>query len=490
MAVKQFFRAWLVLALAFALVLLYEWVYPHSSFLKQFRSYIHGETLQELPIDENDATKRLMEQALALEQSDTLPYPLNQALPLSLRPKARVLLSDYDINSLFEEEYIPLSLDCLRLAAQEQLAYRGEQYLQYFFEALEALKLGKKKKLRIGYFGDSTTEGDLCVSFFRSALQSKYGGKGVGFVPINHSGMRFRQTIRQQADARWQKKEYLFKGGVFDYGIAGEYVTAPAVEQNSYSLNFQAGKGQGDFQQVYLFYGKGEENAHIELLVENAQGQVDSLKLPYTGELVNRVKLSNSPTSSLKLSFRFVGGQTPLFGLSFEGETGIYVDNIAKRGDSGSQFGRIKSSVLAKFRQYLDYDLIILQYGPNILSDRHLEYGFYETLLLRSVSHLKTVYKNTPILIVSNPDRGVRRGGEIQTSPAVYGLLKAQSRAALRSESAFFNLFDAMGGEGSMKRWVEEAPTKASSDYTHFNGRGGQEVARLLWDYLFAEEAQ
>src|SRR5258705_6549919 len=43
---------------------------------------------------------------------------------------------------------------------------------------------GHRKRTRIAYFGDSQVEGDLVTSELRALLQGKFGGKGVGFVPI------------------------------------------------------------------------------------------------------------------------------------------------------------------------------------------------------------------------------------------------------------------------------------------------------------------
>ena len=41
-----------------------------------------------------------------------------------------------------------------------------------------------------------------------------------------------------------------------------------------------------------------------------------------------------------------------------------------------------------------------------------------------------------------------------------------------------------MGGDGSMVKWVEEVPSKANKDYTHFNHRGAKEAANLIFTQL------
>jgi len=75
------------------------------------------------------------------------------------------------------------------------------------------------------------------------------------------------------------------------------------------------------------------------------------------------------------------------------------------------------------------------------------------------------------------------------TDPSVPRLLEAQRRLAQRTHSAFWNLFEAMGGANSMVDWVEQSPPLANKDYTHLNGRGGRKIADLLYQHLMSEYA-
>ena len=53
--------------------------------------------------------------------------------------------------------------------------YTGNQYLVTFFEKLFQLETKKEGNVRIAYFGDSMTDGDLIVKDFRSYFQEKFG---------------------------------------------------------------------------------------------------------------------------------------------------------------------------------------------------------------------------------------------------------------------------------------------------------------------------
>ena len=49
---------------------------------------------------------------------------------------------------------------------------------------------------------------------------------------------------------------------------------------------------------------------------------------------------------------------------------------------------------------------------------------------------------------------------------------------------AYWNLFEAMGGEGSIQKMVKANPSQANRDYTHINFKGGKHLATLLYETL------
>ncbi len=78
----------------------------------------------------------------------------------------------------------------------------------------------------------------------------------------------------------------------------------------------------------------------------------------------------------------------------------------------------------------------------------------------------------------------MKRGGTYQTSPDIPILVNAQSDMAKTTGSAFWNLFEAMGGLDSMKSFVHASPPLASKDYTHFNAAGASKIAMMLLDVI------
>lgn len=132
------------------------------------------------------------------------------------------------------------------------------------------------------------------------------------------------------------------------------------------------------------------------------------------------------------------------------------------------------------------YDLIVLQYGLNIVTDSVMSYGWYGNRMVNAISHLKRCFPESDILMLGVSDRSRQVDGEFETMPAVLALLHAQRRAAKRAGVTFWNTFGAMGGENSMVGFVER--NWASKDYTHLSFRGGREIANALLKALLSEK--
>ncbi|MCK5457808.1 MAG: hypothetical protein KAI45_11830, partial [Melioribacteraceae bacterium] len=74
------------------------------------------------------------------------------------------------------------------------------EQLQYFFEALNN---SKSSQVRIAHYGDSSLEGDLITAYLRNKFQQKFGGKGVGFLPITSVDINFRETTKIRFSDDW-----------------------------------------------------------------------------------------------------------------------------------------------------------------------------------------------------------------------------------------------------------------------------------------------
>ena len=176
---------------------------------------------------------------------------------------------------------------------------------------------------------------------------------------------------------------------------------------------------------------------------------------------------------------------TLFYGATMDGDAGIAVDNFSLRGTSGLSLRSIPMHTLREFGRERPYDLIVLQYGLNVATELGRNYDKYIAGMHTALEHLKEAFPQAGILIVGVGDRDYKtEEGELRTMPGVKNLMRYQQNLAADAGVAFWNLFEAMGGDCSMARLVEAKPAMANYDYTHINFRGGKHLAQLLYEAL------
>ena len=359
--------------------------------------------------------------------------------------------------------------------------YTGNQYLVTFFEKLFQLETKKEGNVRIAYFGDSMTDGDLIVKDFRTYLQEKFGGQGVGFVNITSESASSRSSVTHEFSGNWKTQSYLkVKRPSRAFGVNGHVFFANDTANVAW-VKYKATKTKfaSELPRPTLFYGS---SSNKEGKVFFVAGDTIVKKLTPNNTL-NTLTLSEGSLKNLKVNFK-KADSIPIYGFNFDDGKGVHVDNFSNRGNSGLPLGSFDINTMRAFHAKLDYDLIVLQYGANVLNYGTLDYTWYEKRMTKVVNHLKECFPGVAILIVSTADKSTKYDLELKTDSAVVPLNRAQKKYAIKSEASFVNMYTLMGGDGSMVKWVEEVPSKANKDYTHFNHRGAKEAANLIFTQL------
>jgi lysophospholipase L1-like esterase len=110
-----------------------------------------------------------------------------------------------------------------------------------------------------------------------------------------------------------------------------------------------------------------------------------------------------------------------------------------------------------------------------------------ENALAKELSFVRALMPNVPIIVIGVSDRAYKNGEVYETNPNVILVRDAQKRAALRTGCVFWDLFEAMGGENSIVRWVDRKPALAGRDYTHFSANGAKLVGEIFYKSLMVE---
>lgn len=357
-----------------------------------------------------------------------------------------------------------------------------------FYEALDRLSSGDSDdgQVRIAVFGDSFIEADIFTADLREMFQKQFGGCGVGFVTITSITSGFRPTVRHTFDG-WSSHA-VTDSVYFDkkkQGISGHYF----VPRNGAYVEL---RGQSKYASLLdtcqrasiFFYNK--DSVLLSARVNRGEskqyafGPSDRLQQVQVDGRIGSVRWSVDRADSALF-----------YGLAMDGKKGIILDNFSLRGSSGLSLRSIPQSMLKQFNRLRPYDLVILEYGLNVATERGRNYDNYQKGLLTAIAHLKECFPQAGILLLSVGDRDYKtENGELHTMPGVKNLVRYQQNIAAESAIAFWNMFEAMGGDGSMADLVHAKPSMANYDYTHINFRGGRYLAGLLYETLMYGKEQ
>ncbi|CAM4018966.1 membrane protein [Flavobacterium antarcticum] len=385
-------------------------------------------------------------------------------------------------DSLAKQPIVFEENDGIKFPEEKFENYKGNQYLIPFFEQLYQLETNKKGKVRIAYFGDSMTDGDMIVQDFRTYFQEKFGGQGVGFVAITSESAASRSSVQHEFSGNWKTQSYLnVKYPQRSFGVNGHVFFANDTAHSAW-VKYKAGRSRYNTQldNPTLFYGSGKNKTGR---ISYVLGKDTIRKTLMPNKILNTLSLSNAPIKQFKANFS-KADSIPIYGFNFDDGVGVHVDNFSQRGNSGIPISKFDVATMKAFQNELQYNLIILHYGTNVLNYGTKDYTWYDRSMTKTINRLKECFPGVSILVVSTADKSSKYDLEMKTDSAVVPLTLSQKRYALKTQSSYINLYTLMGGDGSMVKWTEEEPALANKDYTHFNFRGAKKIAKIIYDQL------
>ncbi|MBQ9463064.1 MAG: hypothetical protein IJU68_05335 [Bacteroidales bacterium] len=346
-----------------------------------------------------------------------------------------------------------------------------------FFAALDE---AGTKQLRILHYGDSQIEEDRITSTLRAGLQERFGGGGPGLLPFGrpYYTMGFSQSCTADLSRAAVFGESARKSNS-RYGIMGQcarmdtsvFTTVSAVKDNK--------SASRTFNRLTLLAG------NISAPVNVKCGKLTQ-KLSASDERSGVARLVfDLPDSSDRVRFS-VWGAADIYGVQLDDTLGVCVDNIPMRGCSGTVFTRMNSSQIREYAEQDNVRLIILQYGGNVVPYRKTGNAIseYKTSIEKQIKHLHTLAPKASILFIGPSDMSTNIKGRMQTYPHLPMLADSLKSAAVNSGAAYWDMFAAMGGEGSMAEWVKARPQLAGNDYVHFTPRGAVAIGEMLLETI------
>jgi len=351
-----------------------------------------------------------------------------------------------------------------------------------FYAKLDAIDR-LSRPVRIAYFGDSFIEGDLLTGDLRELFQERFGGQGVGWVDCGSQVNGFRITVSHQFSGLEMHDAMNRPYNRELAGIAQRYFIPEGTVTITMSGSRQK-KYLGSWTQSTLFL-KTPDSLLVATTLNGDTTVVDSLggsdELQAVVHRPDSVRLHK-----IRYQLHHAPRQVILYGAAHESQRGVILDNFSLRGSSGVHIAGVPMTTMRQFARLRAYDLIVLQFGLNMVSNENDEgaYVSYIRSMGRSIDHLREAYPESSILVIGVPDRDQRTAEGLTTMEGVEVMTAYQQLMASEHHVAFYNLFEAMGGAGSMRTLVEKG--MANKDYTHINAKGGRHIADIIFKSLMA----
>ena len=126
--------------------------------------------------------------------------------------------------------------------------------------------------------------------------------------------------------------------------------------------------------------------------------------------------------------------------------------------------------------------MVVINYGTNESVYAAFVDKVFEKELRETIRRIRVALPGKGILVMSPMDRGERNSaGQIETVPALQRLVELEKKISAQEGVAFFNTFEAMGGNGTMAKWYSSEPRLVGADFIHPMPGGAKIIGNLLY---------
>ena len=363
--------------------------------------------------------------------------------------------------------------------AQGQPLEDAHGAMDAFYQSLARGAAGQAGALtRICHFGDSLIEMDLISGPARKILQQRFGDGGHGFVRVSwlkpwykHQDVSFKLTPEWITVENWKTlnpdvSNLFGLGGpvsiAFKAGATATYETVKAAPGNKVSR----------FEMLLLQTPQG---GRLKVEADGKSLGVVDTKGAKVGSAYAQVEVPDGPH---RFTVMALDKDARTFGVVLErSNPGVVYDALGINGIGMSVFLKIDRREWLTQVAHRDPALIVLGFGSNEAGADDLDIKDYKQKVAQVIKALHQAAPRASILLIGPLDRATKQGTQLVSMPLVKPIVAAQRAAAAENHAAFWCVYEAMGGDGSMARWYQAKPRLASGDLMHVTPEGSQLLA-------------
>jgi hypothetical protein len=352
--------------------------------------------------------------------------------------------------------------------------------LSRFFErTARLLRHAAKDPVRIGVYADSNGTMDFMTGEMRRVLQTSHGDSGHGYVALARPWPWYRHqyVVSDYDDKAWTAYTVTTHPTPTMDPWYGQALIVAQSKQGGARTWVETMPGPAPigthasrFEVWYLSWPSG--GAFDVKIDGEVKGSADTHAEgdPHFGFV--RVDVPDGPHKMVAVTKD--AHQTRLLGAVLEREEpGFQVDGLGVGSLNCLCVLRESEALDHEIFAHRPYDLVIFHIGSNTWNPAVMD---PVECMKESIARLRRAVPDVSVMIMTPPDWG-EKGNKY--TPGWLKKAEAQLRqAADESGSAFYDFRAAMGGEGSMAKFLGMNLTQG--DGIHFNAKGGAFVAARL----------
>lgn len=370
---------------------------------------------------------------------------------------------------------------------QANVLHNDSLTLKNFYEKLYKLRQRQIDRVNVVHIGDSHIQADFFSGMLRENFQREYGNAGRGFVfPYRVAKSNEPRSYKSSTNVDWEYKRNVFLDKSLPIGVGGFTIE---TRDTSAEINLRVidpkGLGYG-FTKFTLFHEKGKGSYDITVCdsLQCVRGVIDSKKqdscafasvVRFDKPMKQVILHANEKDSTARNGAR-------IYGMMLENDSaGLLYNMIGVNGAEYRHYNR--SQHFIEQMSYLKPDLVIVSLGTNegfnIKFDSANFYKQIDTL----VTSIRAKNPGVNLLISTPPDsfRKVRKGKKryYTKNPQMLSARNTIIYYCRQNGVAYWDLYEVMGGYGSMGLWYKAKLT--DNIRLHFSGKGYQMQGNLFY---------
>ncbi len=350
------------------------------------------------------------------------------------------------------------------IKADSSFIHNDSSSLNAFFEKLARLKKEKNGKVNIVHIGDSHIQADFFSGKMRKNFQRDFGNGGRGLIfPYRVAKTNGPPDYKTYTKAEWEAKRNVFPDKPLPIGISGITIkTNDSTADISIVLKDKEGMDYSATRMT-LFHSKTPGNYDFAILdsLGNQIAYINSTApSPSGGEFTSKVGF-DKPIDHfvLKCCPRNTSQNCAMiFGIELENDSaGILYHMIGVNGAMYEHY--LRSEYFIRQLPELHPDLVILSLGTNEAQNSRFDSAAFCSNIDSLVNLIRAANPGVSFLFTIPGDsfkktRVKRRRyfGKNPTVPEVRNAIVAYCR---KNNLPYWDLFQVMGGYGSMALWYK-----------------------------------